>query len=112
MKGLTGFSNTVSGCRMRRTALFIAMAGSALTAMPAIAQESGLVLEEVIVTATKRETSLMDTGISITAFSSEKLQEFGIDDLNDLSRSEEHQISLQYFLVYHLQTFQCNHHQM
>ena len=85
MKGLTGFSNTVSGCRMRRTALFIAMAGSALTAMPAIAQESGLTLEEVVVTATKRETSLMDTGISITAFSSEKLQEFGIDDLNDLS---------------------------
>jgi iron complex outermembrane receptor protein len=85
MKGLTGFSNNISGRVMRRTALFIAMAGSALIAMPATAQESGLTLEEVIVTATKRETSLMDTGISITAFSSEKLQEFGIDDLNDLS---------------------------
>ena len=28
-------------------------------------------IEEIVVTATKRETSLMDTGISITAFSSE-----------------------------------------
>ena len=87
MKGFKRFSNIVPSRKMTRTALFIAMAGSALAAMPAVAQEdeSGLVLEEVIVTATKRETSLMDTGISITAFSSEKLQEFGIDDLNDLS---------------------------
>jgi iron complex outermembrane receptor protein len=70
---------------MRRTALFIALAGSAMTAIPAVAQETGLVLEEVVVTATRRETSLMDTGVSITAFSSEKMQEFGIDNLNDLS---------------------------
>jgi iron complex outermembrane receptor protein len=46
---------------------------------------SEFVLEEVLVTATKRETSLMDTAISISAFSSERLQELGIDDLNDLS---------------------------
>jgi iron complex outermembrane receptor protein len=85
MKDFTRFSNIVPSRKMRRTALFIALAGSALTAIPAVAQENGLTLEEVIVTATKRETSLMDTGISITAFSSEKLQEFGIDDLNDLS---------------------------
>jgi iron complex outermembrane receptor protein len=85
MKYFTQFSNIVPSRTMRRTALFIALAGSAMTAIPAVAQEYGLVLEEVIVTATKRETSLMDTGISITAFSSEKLQEFGIDNLNDLS---------------------------
>jgi iron complex outermembrane receptor protein len=42
-------------------------------------------MEEVMVTATKRETTLMETGISISAYSSEKLQEFGIDDLDDLS---------------------------
>jgi iron complex outermembrane receptor protein len=85
MKDFTQVSNTSPSRTMRRTALFIAMAGCVLTAIPAAAQESGLTLEEVVVTATKRETSLMDTGISITAFSSEKLQEFGIDDLNDLS---------------------------
>ncbi len=87
MKDFTQFSNIVPSRTMRRTALFIALAGSAMTAIPAVAQDSGLVLEEVIVTATKRETSLMDTGISITAFSSEKLQEFGIDNLDDLSVS-------------------------
>lgn len=85
MKDFTGFSNNFKSRGLKRTALFIALAGCALTAFPALAEEDGLVLEEVIVTATKRETGLMDTGISITAFSSEKLQEFGIDDLNDLS---------------------------
>jgi iron complex outermembrane receptor protein len=70
----------------RRSPWFVLIA-SALTAFPAIAQDSdsGLVLEEVIVTAQKREASLMDTGIAITAFSSEKLQEFGIRNLDDLS---------------------------
>ena len=57
---------------------------AASVAMPAAAQ---MVLEEVIVTATKRESSLMETGISITAFTSDKLRELGIDDLNDLSVS-------------------------
>ncbi|MCJ7814678.1 MAG: TonB-dependent receptor plug domain-containing protein, partial [Xanthomonadales bacterium] len=67
--------------------LLLILVGGAVTAFPALAQEteSGLVLEEVFVTAEKRESSLMDTGIAITAFTSEKLQEFGIDDLNDLS---------------------------
>jgi iron complex outermembrane receptor protein len=54
-------------------------------ATPAWSQTEGLVMEEVMVTATKRETTLMETGISISAYSSEKLQEFGIDDLDDLS---------------------------
>src|SRR5210317_1248390 len=85
MKDFTQFYNTFPVASIKRKALILAMAGSTFAAMPAVAQEEGLVLEEVIVTATRRETSLMDTGISITAFSSEKLQEFGIDDLNDLS---------------------------
>jgi iron complex outermembrane receptor protein len=51
-------------------------------ALPAAAQ---LVLEEVIVTATKRESALMETGIAISAFSSEKLRNQGIDSLDDLS---------------------------
>ena len=85
MKDFTHFSNELIYGSMRRNLLVLALTGGVLMAFPAVAQESGLILEEVLVTATKRETSLMDTGISITAFSSEKLQEFGIDDLNDLS---------------------------
>jgi outer membrane receptor protein involved in Fe transport len=85
MRDFTENYNTLPPGSMKRKALVLAVAASAFTAVPVVAQESGLTLEEVVVTATKRETSLMDTGISITAFSSEKLQEFGIDDLNDLS---------------------------
>ena len=85
MKDLAQFSQKTLTKVIRGQVLLLALAGSTLTALPAVAQDEGLVLEEVIVTATKRETSLMDTGISITAFSSERLQEFGIDDLNDLS---------------------------
>ena len=90
MKDFAQFSNTfLRGAflegSMKRKALVLAVASATFTAVPAIAQESGLVLEEVIVTATKRETTLMDTGISITAYSSDKLQELGINDLNDLS---------------------------
>ena len=85
MRDFAQFTNKKLTTAIRHQLLILAMAGSAMAALPAVAQEEGLVLEEVIVTATKRETSLMDTGISITAFSSEKLQEFGIDNLNDLS---------------------------
>ena len=69
MKGFTQFSNKLFSNAMLCQALVFMLAGGVLTAFPAVAQEGGLVLEEVIVTATKRETSLMDTGISITAFS-------------------------------------------
>jgi iron complex outermembrane receptor protein len=87
MNDFAQFSNKVLITAIRSQALALVLAGGALTAFPAMAQDQqdGLTLEEVIVTATRRETSLMDTGISVTAFSSEKLQEFGIDDLNDLS---------------------------
>ena len=41
-------------------------------------------LEEVIVTAQKREQSLQDVPISVTAFSGAALQESGIKDVFDL----------------------------
>ena len=48
------------------------------------AQGSGLALEEVIVTAQKREQTLQDVPISVSAFSNEMLQTMGIDELEDL----------------------------
>ncbi len=44
-------------------------------------------LEEVIVTAERRETSLQDTPISVLAFGSSDLEKFGIDDLGDIQHS-------------------------
>ena len=41
-------------------------------------------LEEVIVTAERREASIQDTSISITAFTGEMLEDFGIRNQEDL----------------------------
>ncbi|WP_406827468.1 TonB-dependent receptor [Microbulbifer sp. ARAS458-1] len=43
-------------------------------------------LEEVVVTATKRETNLMETPISITAFSQEKLDREGLTNIKDMAQ--------------------------
>ena len=61
------------------------------TAPPAQAQD--LALEEVIVTAQRRQTSLQDTPIAITAFSSEKLMDLGVFDLTDLGSRRQTPIS-------------------
>jgi iron complex outermembrane receptor protein len=50
----------------------------------AAAQEA--VLEEIVVTAERRETALQDTPISIIALSAEALEQKGVEDLQDLSR--------------------------
>ena len=41
-------------------------------------------LEEVVVTAERRESSVQDTSISITAFTSEMMDDFGIRNQSDL----------------------------
>ncbi|MBP6298369.1 MAG: TonB-dependent receptor [Anaerolineae bacterium] len=43
-------------------------------------------LEEIIVTAQKRETSIQDTPISISAFRSQDITKFGISDVRDLGQ--------------------------
>jgi len=57
------------------------------TSVPSIAQDaySELKLEEVTVTAQKREQSITDIPMSITAFSGESLSEMGIEDTADLA---------------------------
>jgi iron complex outermembrane recepter protein len=47
--------------------------------------ESG-VLEEITVTAQKREQSIQDVGITITAFSGEQIRELGFEDSFDIAR--------------------------
>ncbi|MFT5711418.1 MAG: iron complex outermembrane receptor protein [Halioglobus sp.] len=43
------------------------------------------VLEEVIVTATKREASLQDIAVTVTAFSADTIQEAGINNASDIA---------------------------
>src|SRR5688572_19686799 len=54
---------------------------SGVTAVPAGAQA----LEEVVVTAERRETSLQETPISIQAFTSEALESKGVENLQDVT---------------------------
>lgn len=61
--------------------LSCALAISSLFVLPAGAQEDGDdSLAEIIVTAQRREQSIQDTPVSITAFSPERLDELGIND--------------------------------
>jgi iron complex outermembrane receptor protein len=47
-------------------------------------QEESLVLEEVIITAQKREQSLQEVPLTVTAFSGEFIAENGVEDIRDI----------------------------
>jgi len=51
----------------------------------ALAQESGWAIEEVIVTARKREESLQDTPIAVSVFSGEGMEKRGVTKLNGVA---------------------------
>ena len=55
-----------------------------LLATSALAQEAGLVLEEVIVTATKRELSIQEVAQSITTFSTAKIERMNLTGMENL----------------------------
>ena len=54
--------------------------GAALVAMLAIADIANAQLEEIVVTAQKREQNLNDVGISISAITGSQMKELGISD--------------------------------
>ena len=68
---------------MRPKMLSYAVAGAVL-GMPVVSYSQG-VLEEIVVTATKREASLADTAIAITAISSEQRISLGIYTAQDVA---------------------------
>jgi len=51
------------------------------------AEDNGLALQEVIVTATRREVSAQDLPISITAVTGKELEQAGIEDVAELAHS-------------------------
>jgi iron complex outermembrane receptor protein len=55
-----------------------------LTPLYATAQESGRVIEEILVTAEKREASAQETPIALSAFDQDALDARGIDNIEDL----------------------------
>lgn len=64
--------------------------GASLLAFPAFAQDSGSgigsLMEEITVTARKREEGLQDTPIAVSAFSGESLEARGIQKVDDIAQ--------------------------
>ncbi len=56
------------------------------TSQPALAQEQGPILENIIVTAQKRQEDLQDVPVSITALSTQKLEELNVADFDDYAK--------------------------
>lgn len=69
--------------RHRTLAFFV---GTALTASSSYLNAQQLVLEEVIVTAQKREQNMMDVPVALTAVSPRDLKVFGVRDTADLTK--------------------------
>ncbi len=59
--------------------------GLAFFANPARAQDSGLALEEIVVTAERRETSLTETPAAIVAITGAAIESANINNLNELT---------------------------
>ncbi len=76
--------------KFKATAVAMALTASAGAAMPTYAQSSnttGAQLEEIVVTARRREESLQDVPIAVTAISAEELSLRGATDISELSQS-------------------------
>ena len=74
--------------RLHRTfsiALAVAVGTVAYASAPQAAAQQASALEEIVVTARKREEALVDIPVAITAFSAEQLIRAGFNSLQDLS---------------------------
>ncbi|GMG85748.1 TonB-dependent receptor [Biformimicrobium ophioploci] len=69
-----------------RTALFSAISATMMVCLPAsaLASEERLALEEVVVTAQKREQNLLDVPVSVQALTGSGLEDAGVQDFADL----------------------------
>lgn len=67
------------------THLSAVLAATSVGLMPGVAMGQS-VLEEVVVTARKREESLQETPVAVSAFSAESLEELGMRDMSDLTK--------------------------
>ncbi|MEZ5687785.1 MAG: TonB-dependent receptor [Caenibius sp.] len=84
------FSGSVTGAM---TALAVVLAGQFAVSTQALAQDAsgaassdgGFQGGEIVVTATKREQSLSDVGLTISAFSGDQLEKQGVNDIADLA---------------------------
>ncbi|MDX2144649.1 MAG: TonB-dependent receptor [Rhodospirillaceae bacterium] len=69
----------------KKSRLTMALLATVAMPMPTFAQESGGVLEEIIVTARKRDESLLEIPVSVSAFTADAMRQAGIENAQDLS---------------------------
>ncbi len=71
---------------MHRAAIILAVAVGLTSGVGTVAaQDSEPLLEEIIITAQKREQSLQDVGIAVTAFSGEQVRDLGFTSTTDIT---------------------------
>jgi len=70
--------------KKRALAIQVAVALAASSGAVTAQEQPGFVLEEIVVTAQKRDQSLQDVPISVQAFSSETMREIGANVMSDL----------------------------
>ena len=76
-----------SSCHTRRTLLSLVIAGIASGTATVQAQNSSkLMLEEVVVTAQKREQSLQDVPLAVSAISGDTMREAGVTDMSGVAQ--------------------------
>src|SRR5690606_30434671 len=86
-KGSQSMNNNGASGYVLRRALAAAVVGLSTASMEqSLAQEPGRALEEVVVTAQKREQSVQDVGISITAITSDQLAQLRLESSTDITR--------------------------
>ena len=69
------------------TSVYALLIGGVLGASPAIAQEAPApaTVDDIIVTATKREERLIDVPVAVTAIGSQQLENSGVSDIRELT---------------------------
>lgn len=90
----TSTEKTVSQSAWRRLFLTLSISLSVVLLLPTVSfaqsgseeEGSSSMIEEIIVTATRREESLMDVPIAVTAITGDDLQDFGVLDLTYVSQ--------------------------
>jgi iron complex outermembrane recepter protein len=78
------------GSKTMRRGLLLAACATSIYAAPAFAQNAAPAaerqVEEVVVTATRRETALQSVAVAVTAVGAQALQDAGVKDIRDLQQ--------------------------
>src|SRR5690606_12131428 len=77
--------NNYGSARMSKRILFLGPSLFVLSSVTVVAAQP-VVIEEILITATKREQSLQDVPIAVTAFNANMLQRAGVSDIRELTQ--------------------------